>query len=140
MVYGFMGLIWPPMHLRGAQPSLTDTLHIVFAIVTVLLMMLAIGFAAAAFGPRFRRYSMATMLVLVVFGALTAADGPQIAAHQPTPWIGVWERISIGAFLLWVVVLAGAILRNPRTWLVLKRPRSDGAQGVLGPTPAGFRP
>ena len=28
-----------------------------------------------------------------------------------TPWIGVWERINIGVFLLWIVVLATALLR-----------------------------
>jgi hypothetical protein len=27
--------------------------------------------------------------------------------------VGVWERICIGAFLLWVVVLAVALLRAP---------------------------
>ena len=103
------------MHLRGAEPTLTDTMHIVFAMVTVLLMLLAIGFGAAAFGRRFRLYSIATMVILVAFGALTGVDGPRIAANLPTPWLGVWERINIGAFLLWIVVLAIALLRieNP---------------------------
>jgi CubicO group peptidase (beta-lactamase class C family) len=116
IAYGVICLAWPvaPMHLRGAGTTLSDTIHIVFAIVTVLLMMLALGFAAAAFGPRFRLYSIVTMLILVVFGALTGLDGPRIAANLPTPWVGVWERINIGAFLLWVVVLAIALLRHPR--------------------------
>ena len=35
-----------------------------------------------------------------------AAGGGRIAANLPTPWIGVWERINLGVFLLWVVVLA----------------------------------
>ena len=117
VVYGVIGLVWPlaPMHLRGAEPTLTDTMHIVFAMVTVLLMLLAIGFGAAAFGRRFRLYSIATMVILVPFGALTGVDGPRIAANLPTPWLGVWERINIGAFLLWIVVLAIALLRieNP---------------------------
>jgi hypothetical protein len=109
--YGVMGLFWPPMHLRGTEQTLTDTLHIVFAMVTVVLMMLAIGFGAVAFGKRFRLYSIASMVVLVVFGALTGMDGPRIAANLPTPWVGIWERINIGVFLLWVVVLAIALLR-----------------------------
>ena len=50
------------------------------------------------------------MVILVSFGALTGWDGPRVAANLPTPWIGVWERISIGAFLLWVVVLAVPLL------------------------------
>ena len=86
-------------------------MHIVWSIVTVFLFMLEIGFGAAAFGKRFRLYSIATMVILVVFGALTGLDGPRVAANLPTPWVGVWERINIGVFLLWVVVLAIALLR-----------------------------
>ena len=57
VAYGVIGLAWPPMHLRevlaAGGGTLTDTMHIVFAMVTVLLMLLAIGFGAAAFGKRF---------------------------------------------------------------------------------------
>lgn len=111
VVYGVIGLFWPPMHLRGTEFTLTDTMHIVFAMVTVLLMLLAIGFGSVAFGKRFRFYSVATVVILIAFGALTGLDGPRIAANLPTPWVGVWERINISVFLLWVVVLAVALLR-----------------------------
>ena len=50
-------------------------------------------------------------MILVAFGVLTGLDGPSIAANLPTPWVGVWERVNIGAFLLWVVVLANTLLR-----------------------------
>ncbi len=93
----------------GGTP--TDTMHIIWAIVTVLLMLLAIGFGAAALGKRFRLYSIATIVILFVFGGLTGLDGPRIGANLPTPLVGVWERINIGAFLLWVVVLANTLLR-----------------------------
>lgn len=111
VVYGVIGAFWPPMHLRGTEFTLTDTMHIVFASVTTLLMLLAIGFGAAALGKRFRLYSIATIVLLLVFGALTGVDAPGVAANEPTPWIGVWERLQIGAYLLWVVVLAMALLR-----------------------------
>jgi len=110
-VNGVFSLFWPPMHLRGAEFTVTDTLHIIWSIATVLLMMLAIGFGAVAFGEGFRRYSITTMVILIGFGALTAQDAPRIAANLPTPMIGVWERISIAAYMLWVVVLAIALLR-----------------------------
>jgi hypothetical protein len=42
----------------------------------------------------------------LVFGVLTFLEAPGVAATRPTPLIGVWERINIGVFLLWVVVLA----------------------------------
>jgi hypothetical protein len=125
VAYGVISLAWPfaPMHLRGAEFTLTDSMHIVLAIVTVLLMLLAIGFGAAAFGKRFRLYSIATMVILVAFGALTGLDAPRIAANLPTPWVGVWERINIGVFLLWVVILAIALLRAQ-----VERPRDNACR------------
>jgi Protein of unknown function (DUF998) len=117
LAYGSLGVLWPfaPMHLRetlaAGGGTLSDTMHLVLASVTVFLMLLAIGAAAAAFGTRFRVYSLATLAILAAFGALTFLDAPRIAANLPTPWIGVWERINIGVFLLWVVVLATTLLR-----------------------------
>jgi CubicO group peptidase (beta-lactamase class C family) len=113
VAYGVVGLAWPfaAMHLRGTAFTLTDAVHVGLAMLTVLLMLLAIGFGAAAFGGRFRLYSFGTMVVLVSFGTLTSVGAPRIAANLPTPWIGVWERINVGVFLLWVVVLATILLR-----------------------------
>jgi len=117
VAYGVISLAWPlaPMHLRGEGFTLTDTMHVILAAVTVFLMLLAIGFGTAVFGKRFRLYSIATLVILFAFGALTFRESPRIAANLPTPWIGVWERINIGVFLLWVVVLAIALLRAPDT-------------------------
>jgi hypothetical protein len=117
LTYGLLAVLWPfaPMHLRevlaAGGGTWTDTLHLVLASVTVLVMLLAIGCAAATFGKPFRWYSILTVAILVAFGALTFVDAPGLAADLPTPWIGVWERINVGAFLLWVVVLAVALLR-----------------------------
>jgi hypothetical protein len=61
-------------------------------------MLLAIAFGAAAFGKRFRLYSIVSLVILVAFGALTFWDAPRIAANLPTPWVGVWERINLGVF------------------------------------------
>jgi len=104
------------MHQRGEAFALTDALHIACTALTVLLMLLAIGFGAAALGARFRAYSIATLLVHLVFGAWAAAEGPRLARGQRTPWIGVTERINIGVFLLWVAVLAFALwpAKSPR--------------------------
>ena len=127
VAYGALGLVWPfaPMHLREVLATgggtLSDTLHIVLASVTVLLMLLAIGFGAVAFGTRFRLYCWATLVILATFGALTFWDAPGISANLPTPWIGVWERINVAAFLLWVVVLAATLLRVHDTAAVTGR-------------------
>jgi hypothetical protein len=125
IAHGLIGLAWPPMHQRAVLATsggtLTDTLHIVWVMVTVVLMLLAIGFGAAAFGKPFRLYSIATVVILVVFGALTGLESPRLAANLPTPWVGVWERISISVFLLWVVVLAMTLLRVQDPATVIRR-------------------
>ena len=118
VAYGSLGLLWPfaPMHPREVLAvgggTLSDTMHIVLASTTVLLMFVAMGCAARAFGNRFRLYSIASIVVLVAFGALTFWDAPRVQANLPTPWIGLWERINISVFLLWVVVLATVLLRG----------------------------
>ena len=123
---GVLGFFWPPMHLRevlaaGGGTS-SDTLHIVWTAASNLLTLLAMGFAAAAFGTRFRLYSVATMVLMVAFGAMTSVDAPRIQANLPTPWIGVWERLIIAGWMLWLVVLAVKLLRRPR--LAAQRSRS----------------
>ena len=113
---GVVGLAWPPMHLREALAAgggtLTDTLHLVWTAAWGLLSMLAMGFGATALGRRFRLYTVVTIVIMIAFGYLTGLDGPRIGANLPTPWIGVWERINIGAYVLWVAVLAAALLRS----------------------------
>ena len=115
IAHGVLGFFWPPMHLRpvlaAGGGTLSDTLHIAWTFVTVVLMMLSIGFAAVEFGSGFRVYSIATVVLLIAFGAVTGTYAPSIQANLPTPLVGVWERIDISLFLLWVVVLAGALLR-----------------------------
>ena len=107
-----IGLTWPPMHVRGAGFTLTDTLHIVWTGASVLFFMLTMGFGAAAFGKRFRWYSIGTMAVHVVFGTLTGMAGPRIAANLPTPWSGVYQRINVVVYMIWLVVLATMLLRG----------------------------
>jgi hypothetical protein len=113
----------------------TDTLHLVSGAVGSLLCLLIIGFGATAFGPRFRDYSIGTILVMLVFGVAASLDAPLVAANLPTPRVGVTERIMFSSFLLWFAVLATALLRVPH-----ERPlaghvgRSDSTQTESAPT------
>jgi hypothetical protein len=127
--FAILGFAAPFMSMqqRGEAFALTDALHIVATVLTVLLMLLAIGFGAAAFGPGFRVYSIVTLLVHLVFGAWAGADGPRLARGEPTPWIGVTERINIGAFLLWVVVLAVVLMRAQSSGAVQSTERPASA-------------
>lgn len=115
-INGVISIFWPPMHQRevlaAGGGTMTDTMHIVFSFVTVLLFMLSIGFGAAAFGKRFRYYSIATMIVLVIFGIMTGLMASDMEANLPTPMMGVWERINIGVYMVWVIVLAMLILKK----------------------------
>ena len=111
--YGIASFLWlfASMHQRevladgGKTPA--ETLHIILVLVTVLCNLLTIGFGAAAFGKRFRYYSVITILIMLLLGGLTGpAAAPRIEANLPTPWFGIWERIIILGFLLWIIVLA----------------------------------
>jgi hypothetical protein len=129
-VYGALGILWifAPMHLRpvlaASGGTLSDTLHIALAVVTELLFLLALGFAAAAVGGSFRVYSIVTVLGLIVFAIPVFRESPRVGANLPTPLIGVWERVNIGLFLAWVVVLAVALL--VRSHATESRPRAHG--------------
>ena len=123
VLYVVIGAFWPPMHQRevlaAGGGTLTDTLHIVFTFVTVPLMLLVIGFGAAAFGKAFRLYSILTIIVVIGFGVLTGLDAPRMEQNLPTPWMGVWERISIGAYMVWAATLSIILLRMKRSELSL---------------------
>jgi len=110
------GFFWPPMHQReviaAGAGTLTDTLHLVWAFVHLALMLLMIGFGAAAFGKSFRIFSVAIVLIFIVFGILTTKESQGIQANLPTPHVGTWERINIGAYMLWIIVFAIILLKR----------------------------
>lgn len=116
LVSGAIGVWWPPMHQRAVLAAggatLTDTLHLVWTAATVLLMIVAIVAGATAFGRRFRWYSIATLVLLTAGAALTSLDAPRVDAGLPTPWMGVWERVNIAVYLLWMLTLSVTLLRR----------------------------
>ncbi len=115
IAYSIANFFWPPMHQReviaAGGGTLTDTLHIAWAMMTLVMMLLIMGFGAAALEKRFRLYTIATWVVFIAFGVLTFMESPGIQENLPTPHIGIWERINIGAFMLWVIVFAVVLLR-----------------------------
>ncbi len=114
-----IGLFWPPMHQRAiiaaGASTLTDTLHLVWAFVHLILMLLMIGFGASVFGKDFRIFSGAIVIVFLVFGFLTTLESPGIEANLPTPWIGIWERINIAAYMFWIVAFVSLLLKRNRS-------------------------
>jgi hypothetical protein len=119
IAYALVGLPGPlffSMHTMvrggGAQGmASSDVLHIILTAALVLLILVSIGVGATAFGAPFRLYSIGTLLVVLVFGALAGVQGGQMAVNLPTPWLGVEERLNIFGYMLWVVALAIGLLR-----------------------------
>ncbi|MDP4285199.1 MAG: DUF998 domain-containing protein [Bacteroidota bacterium] len=120
IAYGALGILWPfaPMHLRetlaAGGGTFSDTMHITLGIVTEIIYLLALILTATALGKKFRFYSIVTFALLLVFGILTFLEAPGVAANQPTPLIGVWERINIGVFLIWIIALSIVLLKTQK--------------------------
>jgi hypothetical protein len=115
---GILGLVaWPfaPMHQRevlaAGGGTLSDTLHIILAMADTFLFLLIIAFGAAASGKQLRLFAVATMVVVLVFGALTGMDSPRVESNEPTPWLGVKERIAVFGSMLWISLLAISLWR-----------------------------
>jgi Protein of unknown function (DUF998) len=85
------------------------SMHIVATNSQLVLMLAAMGFSAAAFHGWLRAYAIASLAISIVAGIVAFMASP----YQPNIMLGIGERISIGAFLLWVVVLAIALWRTP---------------------------
>lgn len=104
------------MHQREVLASngatLTDTLHLVVTGIGVFTFLLEIGLAATALGKWFRVYSIATIVAMLVFGAITSFYAPQVQADEPTPWVGVYERINAYGYMAWISVLAVVLWRT----------------------------
>ena len=111
-----IGVYWPPMHRReviaAGGGTLTDTLHLVWAFAHLVFMLLMISFGAAAFGKSFRVFSTLIVIAFIVFGVLTTRESTGIPANLPTPHAGIWERINIGAYMLWVIIFSTMLVKR----------------------------
>jgi hypothetical protein len=137
--YAAIGVLGPTvfeMNVRGSggDPA-ADVFHIALTMVLVLFIFASVGFGAAMRGRSFRLYSFATLLIMVVFGVLTGLEAPSIDSAEPSQWFGALERINIGAFLLWVVVLAMILWRvEPPSDLGVRKPPGHGVPPFALPT------
>jgi hypothetical protein len=121
-IYGVIGLLWnfAPMHQRGTVELAVDIMHIIFASVQVLLIILFIILGSGAKGTGFRVYSILTILALIVFGAWTSTKVSAIAEGQSTPWMGIVERVNVYLSMLWVLVFAVILLRSEKKKILSK--------------------
>jgi len=102
------------MRPRGADQGLAGTLHLAEGAVAMALVFAVMGLSAAAVGRRFRLYTIAVIVGMVVFGAWSAMDIPRVEAGLVTPWGGVKERIWWYGYQSWFAILALTLLRRDR--------------------------
>ena len=112
-ILGLVVTLFFPIHLRGVEATLSDTLHGILTAVGVFLCMFpAMGLGATVFGKRFRYYTVVTILIFLIFGVLAGMNQPSYVANLSTPFMGIWERINIYGYMIWIVVLAITLLRE----------------------------
>ena len=51
---------------------------------------------------------------MLFFGILVGTMAPAVAAQEPTPWMGIYERISFYSFLLWLSVLTLLLIKKEK--------------------------
>ena len=123
LITALTGFLWwvAPMHTREVLAddggTWQDSMHLVLGGVTSILFFTMIGIGAFAFGWRFRLYSFVTIAAMLVFGILMNIEVPGVAENEPTPWLGIYERIVIEGAMLWQAIFAVALLlaTHPRT-------------------------
>jgi hypothetical protein len=105
-------LIWNifPMHMRGADRTFTDTMHLLLASNPFVLLSLAL--AVVAFSGRFRVYSLVTATAMIAFAIPAFSYARALDLNQPTPWLGATERLSQYTYAVWQTALALMLRRT----------------------------
>ncbi|MEA4849607.1 MAG: DUF998 domain-containing protein [Clostridiaceae bacterium] len=112
-VLGLVGTLFFPIHLRGVEANFSDIMHGILTAAGVFLCIFpAMIGGAVSFKGKFRIYSIITMILFVVFGILAGYNQPNFALNIPTPMMGVWERINIYGYMLWIVIFSVMLLRQ----------------------------
>lgn len=101
-----------PMNLREAEKTISDTMHVIIYSIIPILFLLIIWFGSTINGKLFRFYSIGTILVLILFGILTAMAAPSVAAGLSTSWLGIYERINAYGYMVWVIMFTVILLRK----------------------------
>jgi hypothetical protein len=103
-LWNIMGALYP----LTLEDDASIPMHILATNIQLALMVAAMCFVAAGFHGRTRVYSIVSLVVSALMGMVAF-----MAAPGPNPVLGIGERISIGAFLLWAGVLAVALWKRP---------------------------
>jgi hypothetical membrane protein len=111
------GLIGFPTHTvfamssRGMEFGFNDAMHITLSGIFTLFVCAAMVLSAIAYRGWFRLYAIATLLIIVGFGAASSLAMRGIEENL-TPWAGGFERINAYAYFAWIVVLALTMINH----------------------------
>jgi len=56
-------------------------------------------------------------MLFVVFGVLAGMEQPNYELNLPTPMMGIFERINIYGYMLWIIVFSKAQLQLSKSKL-----------------------
>ena len=137
MGIGFLSLWAVPftsMHVREAEETLTDTLHIVGGAIVAPLLLVVIALGTSVFGKWYRLYSIVTVLLMFAFVAWTAMDGAAMADNLVNA-VARRQRAYLG---LRVSAVAGGIRHRtpssaPRDERRQRHSRSDADERRIRP-------
>ena len=114
VIIGFLGLsvLIFTQDPRGAPATLHGTLHILLSGITAALTIISIFIAGVSFRKYsnlkgFSWYSYITAILIFISGGLGAAS-----LANNGPYGGLFERITIFLFMIWVIILSYIILND----------------------------
>ncbi|MDF2626968.1 MAG: hypothetical protein K0R39_799 [Symbiobacteriaceae bacterium] len=99
-----------PQDPIGSAPTTAGTVHLILALgtaVLTILTMLLTGAGARRYLPlqHLRRFAVWNALFVFITGGMSTAG-----MALKSPYFGIFERMTIGGFELWVLVLALSLL------------------------------
>jgi len=106
LLNGAIGLVIElfPMDAPGAAMSFAGAIHIGLAAALVLTCTLAMGWAALEYRARHPHLFWSTLTLLAIM--LVAGGIAAQAAVIGWSWLGLFQRLTIAAYLVWVALLA----------------------------------
>lgn len=114
-VLGLITDLFAPMHARGFQQGSTGQWHIILTGVQTLFIFAMLAAGTRVLERWFRVASWVVIAILLVAGPVTALLTGDMEVSEPSPWMGVAERVLIYTYLLWTGALAVSLLREDQT-------------------------
>lgn len=92
--------------MASGKPSPTQSIHMLSGLVMQLTLLVATGmwaFSSSVEPPWFRWVSLASLIFSIAFLVL------MVKAFSKNKYVGLYQRISVGALILWAAILSGLL-------------------------------